>query len=77
MLIKKLELTAERRHHLLLAETKYQKRFKKTHPVIPNTSFVPELKNVAKANTAIYLGNITKLRGGYELIELAKKTSCT
>lgn len=73
MLIKKLELTAERRYHLLLAETEYQKRFKKTHPVIPNTSFVPELKNVAKSNTAIYLGNITKLRGGYELIELAKK----
>jgi len=73
VLIRKLELTAERKYYLMLAETNYQQRFKKKHPVIPNTSFVPKIKNIEKINSAIYIGNVTELRGGYELIEIAKK----
>ena len=36
------ERTAERRVHLILAEQGYVSRFRHPHPVVPNTTYVPE-----------------------------------
>ena len=70
--IKKLELRAEQQHHLLLAETEYQSRFKKSHPIIPNTTLVPDYVAAAPTKSVIYLGNITTLRGGQTLLSVGK-----
>lgn len=70
--VRKLEQSAERKYYLLLAETKYQARFKKSHPVIPNTTLVKPVPNLQPTSSVIYLGNVTKLRGGFELIALAE-----
>ena len=36
------ERLAERRLHLILAEQGYVPRFGRTHPVVPNTTYVPQ-----------------------------------
>jgi glycosyltransferase involved in cell wall biosynthesis len=72
VLIKKLEQRAEAKYCLLLAETEYQKRFQKHHPVIPNTTFISAPASVPVTKSVIYLGSVTSLRGGYELIEIAQ-----
>ena len=36
------ERLAERRLHLILAEQGYVPRFRRAHPVVPNTTYVPE-----------------------------------
>lgn len=71
-LIKNLEKNAESKYNLLLAEQEYQARFQKSHPVIPNTTSVPEYVEVEPTNSVIYLGNITKLRGGETLLAIGK-----
>jgi len=72
LLIKKLEQHAESRYFLLLAESEYQSRFEKLHPVIPNTTFISDSAVVPVTKSVIYLGNVTSLRGGYELIKVAQ-----
>jgi glycosyltransferase involved in cell wall biosynthesis len=71
--IKKLELRAEQQHHLLLAEAEYQFRFMKPHPIIPNTTLVPDYVGAAPTKSVVYLGNITTLRGGQTLLSVGKK----
>ena len=38
------ERLAERRMHLILAEQGYAERFRRPHPVVPNTTYVPETR---------------------------------
>lgn len=71
--IKKLELRAEQQHHLLLAEDEYQFRFMKPHPIIPNTTLVPDYVAAAPTKSVVYLGNITTLRGGQTLLSVGKE----
>jgi glycosyltransferase involved in cell wall biosynthesis len=73
LLIRYLERYAEKKFTLILAESSYQNRFKKKKRIVPNTTLVKPLKNVADRSSVIYLGTISSARGGYELIELAKK----
>lgn len=68
------ERYAESRHKLLLAEHGYQRRFRKQHPVVPNTVRVPHTAPPAPGEKrVVYLGKITRARGAAELIELAKQ----
>ena len=68
------EKLAESRYHLLLAEHGYQDRFAQPHPVVPNSVRVPEKQPPASGNDRIvYLGKITRPRGGFDMIELARK----
>lgn len=68
------ERFAEARYDLLLAEHGYQRRFRKQHPVVPNTVPVPHQKPPPPGDKrVVYLGKITRARGGAELIELAKR----
>jgi glycosyltransferase involved in cell wall biosynthesis len=65
------ERLAERRLHLVLAETGYNARFKRTHPVVPNTTYVPEAAAPPGGpRRVVYVGHISPDRGSAEMTEL-------
>ncbi len=66
------ERLAERRHRLLLAETAYQDRFRRTHPVVPNTVRVPATVTGPGRDRVVYLGMVTMARGAAEMVEVAR-----
>lgn len=68
------ERLVERRYPLLLAEYAYQERFRGRHPVVPNTTIVPERPAPAdlRQPRAVYLGNLTTSRGAQTLVEAAR-----
>lgn len=76
-LLHAIELLAERRLRLLLAEHLYQGRFGRTHPVVPNSTVVPSAEQVAAAaeqndgHRVIYIGGITAARGLEEMLAVA------
>jgi glycosyltransferase involved in cell wall biosynthesis len=69
------ERLAERRLHLILAEQGYVPRFSRTHPVVPNTTYVPETAAPPDppegAQRVVYVGHLSPDRGVGEMIELA------
>jgi glycosyltransferase involved in cell wall biosynthesis len=66
------ERLAERRMHLILAEQGYVPRFSRTHPVVPNTTYVPETAAPpGSEQRVVYLGHLSPDRGVGEMIELA------
>lgn len=71
-LIKSIERKAELQYSLILAESEYQARFSKKHPVVPNTTQVSNYQEANPVMSVIYLGNITYLRGGRTLLEVAE-----
>jgi glycosyltransferase involved in cell wall biosynthesis len=67
------ERLAERRLHLLLAEHGYNDRFAGTHPVVPNTTYVPETAAPPSGpKRVIYVGHISPDRGSAEMTELGR-----
>ncbi|HJY68343.1 MAG TPA: glycosyltransferase family 4 protein [Streptosporangiaceae bacterium] len=68
------ERLAERRLHLILAEQGYVERFSRPHPVVPNTTYVPETAPPpdppGAAQRVIYVGWLSPDRGVAEMIEL-------
>ena len=70
------ERLAERRLHLILAEHGYNARFRRTHPVVPNTTYVPDTAappaGGAGPPRVIYVGHISPDRGSAEMVELAR-----
>jgi len=67
------ERAAERRLHLILAETGYNERFAGTHPVVPNTTYVPEQTAPYDGRgRLVYVGHISPDRGAVEMTELAR-----
>jgi glycosyltransferase involved in cell wall biosynthesis len=67
------ERIAERRLHLILAETGYNERFSGTHPVVPNTTYVPEQAAPSDGRgRVVYVGHISPDRGAAEMVELAR-----
>ncbi len=67
------ERAAERRLHLILAETGYNDRFAGTHPVVPNTTYVPEQAAPYDGRgRLVYVGHISPDRGAVEMTELAR-----
>jgi glycosyltransferase involved in cell wall biosynthesis len=69
------ERFAERRLHLILAEQGYVPRFSRTHPVVPNTTYVPQTAAPPDPPEAVqrvvYVGHLSPDRGVAEMIELA------
>jgi glycosyltransferase involved in cell wall biosynthesis len=69
------ERAAERRVHLILAEQGYVPRFRRPHPVVPNTTYVPETASPpappGEDQRVVYLGHLSPDRGVGEMIELA------
>jgi len=67
------EHLAERRLHLILAEDGYNDRFKGTHPVVPNTTYVPaEAAPPGGPKRVVYVGHISPDRGSAEMTELGR-----
>ncbi|MGK5555311.1 glycosyltransferase family 4 protein [Actinomadura kijaniata] len=67
------ERIAERRLHLLLAEEGYRPRFRREHPVVPNTTRVPlHAPPPPGADRVVYLGHLTRARGAAEMLEVAR-----
>jgi len=69
---KALERFAERRYHLLLADEGYRSLFRRSHPVVPNTTYVPEQVPPPGDERVIYVGHLTAARGALEMIELGR-----
>ena len=69
-----VELAAERAFRLLLAETAYQDRFRRPHPVVPNSVRVPGTPPAPAEEhpRVVYLGALTRARGSGEVIALAR-----
>ena len=69
------ERLAERRMHLILAEQGYVTRFTRPHPVVPNTTYVPQTAAPPDppegAQRVIYVGHLSPDRGVAEMIEVA------
>jgi glycosyltransferase involved in cell wall biosynthesis len=67
------ERQAERRLHLILAEKGYSARFAAAHPVVPNTTYVPETAAPPSGpRRVVYIGHISPDRGSGEMTELAR-----
>jgi glycosyltransferase involved in cell wall biosynthesis len=67
------EHLAERRLHLLLAERGYNDRFAKTHPVVPNTTYVPAVAAPPSGpRRVVYVGWLSPDRGSAEMVELGR-----
>jgi len=67
------ERLAERRLHLILAEQGYNARFRRTHPVVPNTTYVPDTAAPPSGpRRVVYVGHISPDRGSAEMVSLAR-----
>jgi glycosyltransferase involved in cell wall biosynthesis len=64
---------AEQHLHLLLAETGYNERFDGDHPVVPNTTYVPDEPAPYDGQArVVYVGHISPDRGAAEMVALAE-----
>jgi glycosyltransferase involved in cell wall biosynthesis len=71
--VRRLERRAERRLKLLLAEEGYRERFRERHPVVPNTTNVPDTPPAPPGDDrVVYVGQLSLARGAADLIELAR-----
>jgi glycosyltransferase involved in cell wall biosynthesis len=67
------ERLAERRLHLILAEHGYNDRFAGTHPVVPNTTYVPSVAAPpSRPRRVVYVGWLSPDRGSAEMVELGR-----
>lgn len=72
------ERLAERRMHLILAEHGYAERFRRPHPVVRNTTYVPEQPAPPDApqseagRRVVYVGHLSPDRGSAEMTELGR-----
>jgi glycosyltransferase involved in cell wall biosynthesis len=75
--VARLEWWAERHVALLLAETRYQDRFRRPHPVIRNLPWVTpadgSAASAASRDAVMYLGRLSRARGVTELLELGRR----
>ena len=73
--VRAAERLAERRLHLILAEQGYVPRFGRTHPVVPNTTYVPETAAppdpAGAGQRVVYVGHLSPDRGVAEMVEVA------
>lgn len=75
-IVARTERWAEEHVGLLLAETRYQDRFRRSHPVIRNLPWVDTVGvSVAAAprDAVVYLGRLSRARGVTELLELGRR----
>ncbi|MEJ5945820.1 glycosyltransferase family 4 protein [Pseudokineococcus basanitobsidens] len=71
--VRAVERLAERRLRLTLAETGYADRFRRRHPVVPNSVLVPHSDVPPPGeDRVVYLGRVTAPRGGLDLVELGR-----
>ncbi len=70
--VRAAERIAERYLHLILAEQGYVSRFRGPHPVVPNTTYVPDTPAPPDGRRrVVYVGHLSPDRGTGEMIEVA------
>jgi glycosyltransferase involved in cell wall biosynthesis len=67
------ESWAERRFHLLLAESAYAARFARVHPVVPNLPWTRPHEPGAVDPRAVYLGRLSLARGALDLVAVGRR----
>ncbi|RJL32257.1 glycosyltransferase [Bailinhaonella thermotolerans] len=72
VLVRAAEKAAEKRVHLILAETAYAHRFAREHLIVPNNTWVPETVSPPGDDRVVYLGWLSHARGVREAIEVAR-----
>ena len=71
--VRRAEQLAERNLHLILAEHGYNARFAGEHPVVPNTTYVPETAAPPSGpRRVVYVGWLSPDRGSAEMVELGR-----
>ncbi len=71
--VRRVERRAERRLKLLLAEEGYRTRFRREHPVVPNTTHVPDAPAAPPGDErVVYVGQLSLARGAEDLISLGR-----
>jgi glycosyltransferase involved in cell wall biosynthesis len=71
--VRRAERIAERRIHLILAEQGYADRFRRRHPVVPNTTYVPDVPAPpGRGDRVVYIGHLSPDRGTSEMIEVGR-----
>ena len=63
-----VERVVERRRHLLLAEDGYVARFRRPHPVVPNSTVVPATVEPPGHDRVVYVGALSRARGALDLV---------
>lgn len=71
--VRAAERLAERSLRLMLADAGYRSRFGQAHPVVPNTTFVPESVEPPGDSRVVYVGHLAKARGVSTIVETARK----
>ncbi|WP_395692964.1 glycosyltransferase [Nocardioides sp.] len=71
-MVGRFERGAEDRVHLLLAEEEYRSRFRRPHPVVPNTTTVPASVPPPDEPRVVYVGHLSRARGVEEMVELGR-----
>jgi glycosyltransferase involved in cell wall biosynthesis len=67
-----VERAAARRRRVMLAEHGYAVRFAGSHPVVPNSTYVPLTVEPPGSDRVVYLGSLTRARGALDLAELGR-----
>ena len=71
--VTRAEHLAERNLHLILAEHGYNARFTAEHPVVPNTTYVPETAAPPSGpRRVVYVGWLSPDRGSAQMVELGR-----
>ncbi|WP_211715881.1 glycosyltransferase [Nocardiopsis sp. MG754419] len=72
--VRGFERGAERRLRLMLAEEGYRSRFRGDHPVVPNTTDVPDLPlRPPGDDRVVYLGHVSMARGAREMVRMGRR----
>jgi len=72
-LVRWAELRAEKRYEVMLAESSYTDRFRRPHPVVTNRPWLPDAPVVPGDRRVVYLGRVSILRGGHDLLEIGRR----
>jgi glycosyltransferase involved in cell wall biosynthesis len=70
--VRLMERWAESRHDLLLAETGYTSRFRRPHPVVPNSTLIDHGAPPPGRGRAVCVSTLTRARGALDLIEVGR-----
>lgn len=70
--VRTVERLAERRLHLILAESSYRTRFTRPHVVVPNYTTVTADPLPSGTDRVVYLGRVSAGRGAHDLLALSR-----
>lgn len=71
--VRALERWAEGRFALLLAESSYAQRFRRAHPVVPNSTLVDREAPLPGPGRVVCVSTLTRARGALDLVEVGRR----